>query len=329
MKIRYLYLATLSVVIVGCNTMPANNGALDLASDHFRSAQLDSQITTWAPEELKRAGESLHVAERSWEQGDKVEKVDHLAYMAEQRVVIARETALSKAAQAVTAGAAAERDKMRLEMRTIEADTAQQQLAVAQQNNLLKAAELDSAKNKAEQDKLALAVRSNEVDLAQWQLAQAQQDDANKALELERNSAMLYDLESQLKELNARQTPRGIVVTLGDVLFDTGKSSMLAGGEHNLAKLAEFFTRNPLRRAMIEGYTDNVGSAASNYELAERRANTVMTTLVKMGVPSDRLQIHAYGEESPVANNETSAGRQMNRRVEIVFAQLSDDVTVK
>lgn len=329
MKIRYLCLASLSAALVACNTMPAGNSALDAASEHFRSAQLDSQVTTWAPDELKRAGDSLHLAERAWEQGERAEKIDHLSYMAEQRVVIARETASSKAAQAVTAGAAAARDKMRLDLRTAEADTAQQQLAVAQQSNLQKTAERDRAMNEAEQDRQALALRSSEFEAAQWQLAQAQQDDASKGLALERSAARLNDLESQLSALNARQTPRGMVVTLGDVLFDTGQSSMLAGGDHNLAKLAEFFTRNPLRRAMIEGYTDNVGTTASNYELADRRANTVMVTLVRMGVPSDRLQTHAYGEESPVANNDTAAGRQMNRRVEIVFAQLSDEVTVK
>ena len=130
----------------------------------------------------------------------------------------------------------------------------------------------------------------------------------------------------QLKDLNAKQTDRGMVVTLGDVLFDTGKSQILASGSSNIAKLADFFKRNPERTALIEGYTDDVGAAGANFELSQQRANAVMTALIGLGVTADRLTTLAHGEDMPTADNATAAGRQMNRRVEIVIAPSSNDV---
>ena len=130
----------------------------------------------------------------------------------------------------------------------------------------------------------------------------------------------------QLKDLNAKQTDRGMVVTLGDVLFDTGKSQILASGSSNIAKLADFFKRNPERTALIEGYTDDVGVPSANFELSQQRANAVMTALIGLGVAADRLTTLAHGEDMPTADNATAAGRQMNRRVEIVIAPTSKDI---
>jgi outer membrane protein OmpA-like peptidoglycan-associated protein len=116
------------------------------------------------------------------------------------------------------------------------------------------------------------------------------------------------------------------VVTLGDVLFDSGKSQLRADGSRNLAQLAEFFRRNPERSASIEGHTDSVGSSDSNQTLSDRRAGAVKAALVRMGVPAARLTASGYGKDRPVADNDSSSGRQMNRRVEIVFPTQANDV---
>ena len=205
--------------------------------------------------------------------------------MADQRVTIAQETASSRASQAVTAGAAAERDKVRLALRTREADVAQQQLVVAQRSDAQKTVELASEQ-------------------ARTELSQAR----------------VADLETELRELNARKTERGMVVTLGDVLFDSGESRLLPAGTRNMAKLADFFKRYPQRTATIEGLHGQRGPDGANLQLSERRASSVMTALVSLGVPADRLSTRAHGSQMPVADNGTSAGRQMNRRVEVVFA---------
>ena len=125
--------------------------------------------------------------------------------------------------------------------------------------------------------------------------------------------------EAQLSELNAKKTDRGMVITLSDVLFESGKASLVGEGPANLAKIADFFRRNPQRSASIEGHTDSVGSATTNQALSERRASLVKAALVDLGVPTDRLTTRAHGENLPVATNGTAVGRQMNRRVEIIF----------
>ena len=88
-----------------------------------------------------------------------------------------------------------------------------------------------------------------------------------------------------------------------------------------MVKLADFFKRNPQRTALIEGFTDSTGNANANYDLSGRRANAVLTALVNLGVPAGRLNTRANGADSPTADNSTAAGRQLNRRVEIVIAQ--------
>lgn len=136
-------------------------------------------------------------------------------------------------------------------------------------------------------------------------------------------------LESQLKALNARQTPRGIVITIGDVLFDTDKAELKAGGMRNMEKLVDFLKDNPQRKAMIEGFTDDTGSDSHNQALSERRAASVMNALVSMGIGSERLGARGYGEAYPVAGNDSASGRQMNRRVEIILSDESGNISAR
>lgn len=282
---RVLFLTALAAALAACSSVPDRNAALDDARSRFSAAQSNPQVGALAPEELKRANESLRIAEEEHKAGRDRATVDHLAYMSSQRLTIAQDTAASKAAQAVTAGAAAERDRLRLTARTNEAAAAQQNAAAAQQN-----------------------------------ATAAQQNATAAQRELARSDARVADLETQLNALNARKTERGMVVTLGDVLFDSGKSQLLAASSQNMAQLAEFFRRNPERKASIEGHTDNVGSGESNRTLSDQRAGAVKAALVRMDVSANRLSTQGFGEDSPVASNDTPAGRQMNRRVEIVIS---------
>ncbi len=312
MKTRIFSLVTLAASLAACSSIPDRNIALEEARGRFNSAQRDSQVTTLAADELNRAGESLRVADQAWTSGAKTSTVDHLSYLAAQRVIIARETASGRASQAITTGAAAERDQMRLALRTQEADAAQRQLALRTQ-------EADKA-----QQQLALSQQSNAQ--KQSELAAADASAQSARSQAQRSDARANELEMQLKELNARKTERGIVVTLGDTLFDSGQARLLPEGANNMAKLAEFFKRYPQRTASIEGHTDSVGSASANYSLSQRRADAVMTMLVNLGVASGRLSTKALGQDLPTASNDTAAGRQLNRRVEIVFAPQSQDV---
>lgn len=297
---RMTTLAIVAVTLGACSSMPDRNAALDEARSRFNLAQGDSRVAAFAPDELSRAGESLRVADKAWTDGNSPVIIDHLAYMTSQRVTIAQETASSKASQTIIANAGAERDRMRLESRTIEAESAKRDLTVSEQNSAMKSSQLANASASATATAAATALREQESAM--------------------RNAAAITDLQSQLSELNAKKTDRGMVVTLGDVLFATGDAKLLAAGSNNMVKLAEVFKSSPQRKATIEGYTDSVGAPNANYTLSERRASSVMTALTNLGVPADRLSMRAHGEDHPVANNDTAVGRQMNRRVEIVFA---------
>ena len=116
-----------------------------------------------------------------------------------------------------------------------------------------------------------------------------------------------------------------MVITMGDVLFDTGRAELSGGGMRNVEKLGGFLKTYPQRKVMIEGFTDSVGGDAQNQTLSARRADAVRAALQGLGVGSERLATRGYGESFPVAANDSASGRQLNRRVEIV---LSDEAGV-
>ena len=227
----------------------------------------------------------------------------------------------------------AERDRALIAARQAELDTARQQAAIAQKTADEQAAALAAARAQAQRDEALIAARLAEAETARQQAAAAQQaaqqaaDQQAAALEAaraqaERDQALIAQQEQQLKELDAKQTPRGMVITLGDVLFAVNKAELSAGGVRNVQKLADFLNQYPQRKVLIEGHTDNTGSRSINQPLSEQRANAVRSALVGMGIGADRIETRGYAEAYPVASNNNAAGRQMNRRVEII---LSDD----
>jgi outer membrane protein OmpA-like peptidoglycan-associated protein len=153
-----------------------------------------------------------------------------------------------------------------------------------------------------------VAVAMQETQVAQQQVVAV----------MDRNQA----LEAQLQALNAKKTSRGMVVTFGDVFFDTDQSQIKSGGMRSIDTLANFLNQYPQRKALVEGFTDNVGGDEHNLSLSGRRANAVRTALVDKGVDISRVSTRGYGEAFPVAGNDSAGGRQLNRRVEII---LSDD----
>jgi outer membrane protein OmpA-like peptidoglycan-associated protein len=135
------------------------------------------------------------------------------------------------------------------------------------------------------------------------------------------------ELQKKIDALQAKPTERGLLVTLGDVLFETNKSEVRPAAQNSLHKLADFLQANPKRFVLIEGHTDNVGSAAYNEALSLRRANAVDSALSQLGVPTTRMDTAGYGEAYPVADNMSDSSRALNRRVEVYIAE--DDQPVK
>lgn len=131
----------------------------------------------------------------------------------------------------------------------------------------------------------------------------------------------IQELEREMSDMNAKMTSNGAVLTFGKMLFNFDKATLQAGGLKTALTLARFLKEHPDLKVQIEGYTDNTGPKEYNRQLSERRANSVKKALVNNGVSSSRIQAVGYGEQYPVASNSTSAGRQLNRRVEIVVSK--------
>ncbi|MBA4142391.1 MAG: OmpA family protein [Nitrosospira sp.] len=203
---------------------------------------------------------------------------------------------------------------------------AQRRVAIAQETAKGKGAEAAVSHAQAERDRIRLAARTEEVEKTQ-RSAEASQQQARYAEQQARAAEMrTRQLEAQLNELNAKQTDRGMVVTLGDVLFDTNEAQLKSGGVRAVQKVADALKQYPQRTIIIEGFTDSTGSDSYNQQLSERRANAVRDALVSMGISADRINARGLGESFPVASNESNAGRQMNRRVEITFSDESGNV---
>ncbi len=161
------------------------------------------------------------------------------------------------------------------------------------------------------------------VALAQARLLEDQRKEISgqaAAAQLTSRTQEVDALRRQLSELNAKQTERGLVVTLGDVLFETGKSDLKSAATADLSKLSGLLAQYPERSLVIEGHTDNVGSEVSNQVLSQNRADSVKAFLLNQGIATNRITAFGKGEGSPVASNDSASGRQMNRRVEIIIA---------
>ena len=181
-------------------------------------------------------------------------------------------------------------------------------------------AELSAAKQaqmKAEAD--AAAVRAQ----AEQDALKAKEQTANADAERARQQANA--LRAQLLEqfnriLETRDTPRGLVVNMGDVLFDFGKYDLRSEAREKLARLSGIVLANPGLNLAVEGYTDNVGTDEINMTLSQKRAGTVRSYLLEQGLADANVTAQGFGKSSPVADNSTPAGRQKNRRVEIVVS---------
>ena len=250
----------------------------------------------YAAAEVAAAHEALIEADRLAAKNKKDKAIQEQAYVAQRHADIAGQQIAKGQAEAKTAAAEAERQKVTLQAREQEANTARAQ---AEASKL----QADASKQQADSARLS---------------AEAERLQAQTAAEAaQRNAA---DLEAKLKELQAKQTERGIVLTLGDVLFDSGQASLKPGAASTIDRLSNFLASQPDRSLIIEGHTDSMGSDSFNQQLSESRAESVKAALVAKGIPSERIVAVGKGEAAPVAGNDTSAGRQQNRRVEIVIS---------
>jgi outer membrane protein OmpA-like peptidoglycan-associated protein len=264
---------------------------LEQARENYQQMQRDARVSAQAPVASYEASQALRRTEQAWEQSSDEAEVKHLAYLTNKRVEIARETAQQKAAETEAQQLKQEREKFLLETRTREAERAKQ-LAES---------------------------RAREVQIAQQEAEARARDSQEAQRKAQAATDRAAELEKRFAELKAKQTDRGFELTLSDVLFEFNKANLKAGSARSLTKITEFLRENPQRQITIEGYTDNVGSDAYNRELSQRRAEAVREFFVQNGISANRITARGLGEEYPVASNDTEAGRQQNRRVQIII----------
>ena len=191
-------------------------------------------------------------------------------------------------------------------------------------NVAVSAAQADAAKAQADmaanQTASAAAVTAAQTDADQSRLI-AQQAQQGEHQANSDKAAMRAQLSEQLnKILETRDSARGLIVSMSDVLFDTGQYSLKPGAREKLAKVAGILIAYPGLNMAVGGYTDNVGGDAMNQTLSENRAGAVRGYLVEEGVSTNSVTAQGFGNTSPVASNDNSAGRQENRRVELVVS---------
>jgi outer membrane protein OmpA-like peptidoglycan-associated protein len=196
---------------------------------------------------------------------------------------------------------------------------ATQNARLAQAHASAKADDARVAAGQAERDQIMLAARTREVHNANVAAANANQAKDVALSERDAANQEAARAQAELEQLKATPTSRGSVMTLGDVLFDTGRAELKSGAARKLDQLAQFLMEHPERRVQIDGFTDSVGTDAYNEGLSQRRADAVKEALTVRGVDAGRVSTEGYGKAYPVASNSDSGGRQLNRRVEVVI----------
>jgi len=276
------------LLAVGCATTAKNVYELGQASSAVARLAYDPLASQSASRELQKAREALKRAEQALVAKKSREEVVHLATLAIRQAEIGTARLAEVRARQQIADGEAERNAVLLEAREREARLASSQAA---------ASELA-----ADVSQQAALLAERRAQSSRRQLEQSQRE---------------------LAALQAKQTKRGMVLTLGDVLFDTDQAELKPGAAPTLDRLAQFLRDNDDARVLIEGYTDSRGTDDYNNDLSRRRAAAVAAALETRGISDNRVNVTGRGETLPVASNETPAGRQRNRRVEIVFSDLS------
>jgi outer membrane protein OmpA-like peptidoglycan-associated protein len=278
-------IAVAAVLLAACASVPTKPaGAVEVRS-RLTQLQANPDLASRAPVAIKEADVAVRAAETP--------EIDtalasHRVFIADRKVETARAQAETRFAEDQRAVLSEQRERARLDSRTHEADLAKSQVA---------AARADSAEQKLAADAARGAANAAQLS-ADLQAAKLQQE---------------------IDDLQAKTTERGLVLTLGDVLFTSGRADLKSGAAGKLNKLTAFLNEYPNRTVLIEGNTDSVGSDEYNQALSQRRADSVKSYLVGQGIGSVRLITSGKGESAPVAGNDTAAGRQENRRVEVII----------
>ncbi|MBN8740076.1 MAG: hypothetical protein BGP24_20935 [Lysobacterales bacterium 69-70] len=288
MKIRHLVFAvSTALALAACASTPRGT-APEIARLQSELNRLhgDPRIAPTAAAELANADAAVDTLARDGRRLDR-ELFDHGVYLADRLIRTAEAEGLARFAEQHAQELGRERERLLAEART-------RDLAIARADASAAAAAAHDAQMDAEQQRLAAEQARLDADAARAQLA----------------------------ELQARETERGMVVTLGDVLFETGRAELKPGATRSLDQLAEALRSDDRSQVAIEGHTDSTGSRSFNLDLSLHRAQSVQSYLIGRGVNPARITVRGMGPDFPVADNASSGGRLQNRRVEVIVQKV-------
>jgi len=298
---------------------PEKKPAAMIAREAVQTAEDARLITLKRAEDERLAKERQDAADRELAAKQQADAEAQRRQAAEQAQLQAQQAAAAAdrdraTAEAAKAAAQADADRIRREAEAARAAAAAE-TAQLQQQAALERSNLEAARLAAE----------NQQKLAQSEADRARQaaDEANRLREQSEQEkiALKEQIRQQLNLiLETRSTARGLIVNMSDVLFDTGKYTLRPGAREKLAKISGIILAHPGLKLEIEGHTDSVGGDEYNQRLSEQRAGGVRDYLVQQGISMNNVSARGFGKTQPVASNDTAAGRQQNRRVELVVS---------
>jgi len=267
----------------------------------------------YAPEIFSKASSSLQMAENSLSSGaDRNQVITNaratIQFAEDARALTAQRVEAERIQQEKDAAASEAAAKAKAEADARASAEAKRQAELTAAREAQQKAEADAAAAKAAAEQAALKAKE-----------QAAKEEAARAQAA--TEALRAQLLKQLNDvLQTTDTPRGLVVNMADVLFETGKYNLSTDAQLKLAKLSGIIQAHPGLNLSIEGYTDTTGAADFNMKLSQQRADTVRDFLISQGLLADTISSKGFGEANPIADNSTAAGRKQNRRVEIVVS---------
>jgi len=322
-KLQLLLGLVTVLLLSGCQTAPKKDLALERIRNQLSELQSDTELAGYAQLALGEAERAVRAAESAT--GNETQRI-HLVYMADRRIQIARAAAQREKMEDDLAELRLEHSRLLVKASQLETERARMEADQARMMSQATAEDAERARMEAEsamtrEEESALRARRAREEAEQ---AKALAESSAQAASLAKREANLaseqaQSLRRQLDNLQLRETESGVVVTLGDVLFETGQTELKPDAVSSLAEVVDLLQSEPEKKIRIEGHTDAVGEASTNLGLSQQRADSVQKTLVDLGVEAARITSVGMGEDFPIATNDTEEGRNKNRRVDVIL----------
>ena len=320
-----IVITTLIALLTACATTPSAEGreALNNLRNDLATLRADDGLTDRVPLALAEAERAVRAAGADGLDSDERR---HRILLAEKRIEIARAADARARAQHDLDQVAEARTRLLLNASRIEVRQAREEAEQARRVSVATQEEIERARlatmtaEELRDQASRRELEAREEAEAARRLTEAQASEIELARrEAELASEAAASLQRRLELMELRQTDRGTVITLGDVLFASGQTTLEPDARARLDDVVELLASEPDKRVRIEGHTDATGGAQLNLRISQQRADAVMAALVELGISADRIQSLGMGQAFPIASNDSAEGRSRNRRVDVIL----------